>query len=422
MGVCLSKDKRRITLIMVGLDNAGKTTTARGIVGQPPTDVAPTFGFASFKTKQQNFDVTIYDVGGGKNIRGIWRNYVAESFGFIFVVDSSDTERLQECHDVFHGLVKNPAVSGKPLLILVNKQDVKGALDELEVSHILDVEPIVNEFKCRTRLEMCSAIEGTGKKLDRGISAGFRWLLTTIGQDYDRLYVKVTKDVAIQREQEEIERIQREERIRKLREERDKHQPECDIEEAYPIKEDPFRPLPIVVKEIKDKEYKETSKNDSSPHNTDQRVNNNNGESIKPQRPKPVTDIISDTPFENTRPILETTSTPVYEAFEIMTPPGSVEVRETYKEIISRQNTIDDGDNDVFVTPVTNVDQNGQRKKNLFRRKKRIAPLPPVQNHTMLCDLPPLNPIVVKPQADDANEVQSQENSENGGTINLAPD
>ena len=80
---------RKVTLVMVGLDNAGKTATAKGIQGEHPEDVAPTVGFSKIDLRQGKFQVTIFDLGGGKRIRGIWKNYYAESYGVIFVVDSS---------------------------------------------------------------------------------------------------------------------------------------------------------------------------------------------------------------------------------------------------------------------------------------------------------------------------------------------
>lgn len=38
------------------------------------------------------------------------------------------------------------AYSGKPVLILANKQDLKGAMDDLDIVERLNIETIVNRF------------------------------------------------------------------------------------------------------------------------------------------------------------------------------------------------------------------------------------------------------------------------------------
>uniref|UniRef100_A0A7N4PUK1 ADP ribosylation factor like GTPase 13B n=1 Tax=Sarcophilus harrisii TaxID=9305 RepID=A0A7N4PUK1_SARHA len=108
---------RKVTLLMVGLDNSGKTATARVVKGESPTDVAPTIGFSRIDFKQGNFDVTIFDVGGGHRIRGIWKNYYAESYGLIFVIDSSDVNRIEETRAAITEVLSHPRMSGKPVLV-----------------------------------------------------------------------------------------------------------------------------------------------------------------------------------------------------------------------------------------------------------------------------------------------------------------
>ncbi|XP_010767459.1 ADP-ribosylation factor-like protein 13B, partial [Notothenia coriiceps] len=108
---------RKVTLVMVGLDNAGKTATVRGIQGENPQDVAPTVGFSKVDLKQGKFEVTIFDLGGGKRIRGIWKNYYSESHGVVFVVDSSDVQRIQELRETMAEVLQHPRIAGKPVLV-----------------------------------------------------------------------------------------------------------------------------------------------------------------------------------------------------------------------------------------------------------------------------------------------------------------
>ncbi|XP_019487090.1 PREDICTED: ADP-ribosylation factor-like protein 13B isoform X2 [Hipposideros armiger] len=211
---------RKVTLVMVGLDNAGKTATAKGIQGEYPEDVAPTVGFSKIDLRQGKFEVTIFDLGGGKRIRGIWKNYYAESYGVIFVVDSSDEERMEETKETMSEVLRHPRISGKPILVLANKQDKEGALGEADVIECLSLEKLVNEHKCLCQIEPCSAILGSGKKIDKSIKKGLYWLLHIIARDFDALNERIQKDTTEQRALEEQEKRERAERVRKLREER----------------------------------------------------------------------------------------------------------------------------------------------------------------------------------------------------------
>nr|XP_042115403.1 ADP-ribosylation factor-like protein 13B isoform X2 [Peromyscus maniculatus bairdii] len=211
---------RKVTLVMVGLDNAGKTATAKGIQGEHPEDVAPTVGFSKIDLRQGKFEVTIFDLGGGKRIRGIWKNYYAESYGVIFVVDSSDEERMEETKETMSEVLRHPRISGKPILVLANKQDKEGALGEADVIECLSLEKLVNEHKCLCQIEPCSAVLGYGKKIDKSIKKGLYWLLHIIAKDFDALSERIQKDTTEQRALEEQEKRERAERVRKLREER----------------------------------------------------------------------------------------------------------------------------------------------------------------------------------------------------------
>jgi len=64
-----------------------------------------------------HFLVTMIDVGGGNKIRAIWKNYFAEVHGVIFVVDSSDHQRMVESKAELAQLLSNELISGKPVLL-----------------------------------------------------------------------------------------------------------------------------------------------------------------------------------------------------------------------------------------------------------------------------------------------------------------
>lgn len=80
---------------------------------------------------------------------------------------------MEECRKVLEKLLKNEQISGKPVLLLANKQDMEGALDEIDIVERLNVERLVNQQKCPTLVELCSA-RHFSKKMDIGIDNGYK--------------------------------------------------------------------------------------------------------------------------------------------------------------------------------------------------------------------------------------------------------
>ncbi|XP_053312891.1 ADP-ribosylation factor-like protein 13B isoform X2 [Spea bombifrons] len=258
---------RKVTLVMVGLDNAGKTATVKGIQGESPEDVAPTVGFSKADIKQGKFDVTMFDLGGGKRIRGIWKNYYAESYGVVFVIDSSDVERMEETKETMTEVLRHPRISGKPVLVLANKQDREGALSEADIVEFLSLEKLVNENKCLCQIEPCSAMISQGKKIDKSIKNGLNWLLSVIAKDFETLHERIQRETAEQRAQEEQDKRERAERVKRIREERDEKEKEdaeregtrADEEDSIPVV-NPFQPISAVITENEEKIRKEKEK------------------------------------------------------------------------------------------------------------------------------------------------------------------
>uniref|UniRef100_A0A087XHS0 ADP-ribosylation factor-like 13b n=1 Tax=Poecilia formosa TaxID=48698 RepID=A0A087XHS0_POEFO len=257
---------RKVTLVMVGLDNAGKTAAVRGIQGENPQDVAPTVGFSKVDLKQGKFEVTIFDLGGGKRIRDIWKNYYSESHGVVFVVDSSDVQRIQETRETMAQVLQHPRIAGKPVLVLANKQDLEGALPEADIIENLSLEKLVNENKCLCQIEPCSAILGCGKKVDKSIKKGLTWLLSNIAKDYEAIAERVQKDTAEQRALEEQDKKERAERVRRIREERERLEREEAEQEGRPVQEDeaddgnmqsPFQPIGDLISKREETDRKE---------------------------------------------------------------------------------------------------------------------------------------------------------------------
>ena len=83
---------------------------------------SPTIGFNVETIDFKNIKFTIKDIGGNISVRPLWKNYYADMNCLIFVVDSSDQERLSETKEIIHNLNRDFA-DNIPFLILANKKD-----------------------------------------------------------------------------------------------------------------------------------------------------------------------------------------------------------------------------------------------------------------------------------------------------------
>lgn len=92
----IRKSKRRereMRLLMVGLDNAGKTTVVKRLNGEDISGISPTLGFSIKSMLFGDYRLNIWDVGGQKSLRAYWRNYYERTDGLVWVVDSADKFR-----------------------------------------------------------------------------------------------------------------------------------------------------------------------------------------------------------------------------------------------------------------------------------------------------------------------------------------
>ena len=58
----------------------------------------PTQGFNIKSIEAHGFKLHVWDIGGQKMIRPYWKNYYENTDALVYVVDSGDVERMDECH------------------------------------------------------------------------------------------------------------------------------------------------------------------------------------------------------------------------------------------------------------------------------------------------------------------------------------
>ena len=202
-------EEREMRLLILGLDNAGKTTVVKRFKGEPIDTISPTLGFNIETLAHDGYTLNVWDVGGQKTIRSYWRNYFEATDGLIWVVDSADALRLESTRAELSALLGEERLFGASLLVLANKQDIDGALDAPSIARALDlvapapgedagpssgasgpaeteegegegVRPTALSAKRHWHIQPCSAVTG------EGLVEGIDWIVKDIA---DRVYM-----------------------------------------------------------------------------------------------------------------------------------------------------------------------------------------------------------------------------------------
>ena len=126
-------------MLVLGLDNAGKTTILYKLQLGEVVDTTPTIGFNCETLEYRNVRMTCWDVGGQKKLRKLWRHYYQNTAGLIYVVDSADNgaDRMEDVKEELHAMLQEDGLRDAKVLILANKQDMRGALRPMEVAERL---------------------------------------------------------------------------------------------------------------------------------------------------------------------------------------------------------------------------------------------------------------------------------------------
>merc|ERR1712061_497310 len=167
-------------IIMLGLDNAGKTTILYKLkLGEIVTTI-PTIGFNVETVEYKHINFTIWDVGGQDKIRPLWRHYYQNTMGIIFVVDSNDRERIDDstgsdnsAKEELHRMLAEDELRDAVVLVFANKQDLPNAMSVNEVTEKLGL----NQLRNRQWY-----IQSTCATTGDGLYEGLDWLSNTLNK------------------------------------------------------------------------------------------------------------------------------------------------------------------------------------------------------------------------------------------------
>ncbi|RNA03708.1 ADP-ribosylation factor-like [Brachionus plicatilis] len=130
-------------ILLLGLDNAGKTTILYKVRLNETICTLPTIGFnVETITPCKGLTFTNTD-------------------GLFFVIDSSDTERINEAADELHGILEHDSMRGVPVVIIANKQDLPNAMNCSDLIQRLGLEKL-STSQNKWCIQNACAVNGQG--------------------------------------------------------------------------------------------------------------------------------------------------------------------------------------------------------------------------------------------------------------------
>ncbi|KAM5359123.1 hypothetical protein ACJZ2D_014729 [Fusarium nematophilum] len=178
--VCLPNPDHQV--LLCGLDNAGKSALLMRLKGGEFVETTPTEAYHvdSVECKGELRVLTIWEVSGREIIRPVWKCFFPGRRGVIFVVDSSDVDRLAEAKDELWRVAKADEMRRVPILIVANKQDLKNSICAAEIAHELDLDSLKDS---PLHIQPASVVTGDG------LRQGMKWLAEEILRGYSTTHL-----------------------------------------------------------------------------------------------------------------------------------------------------------------------------------------------------------------------------------------
>lgn len=140
------------------LPTVGQNTTT---VRFKPTPASPQ------AAQLKNVNLKFWDLGGQQSLRAMWLRYYRSCHGIIFLIDSTDSERFQECYDALMDVAHDSlwtldGLASVPILMLANKQDLPEAADLVTLKTGVFIEVVLNLEAADLKLLPVSVLENHG--------------------------------------------------------------------------------------------------------------------------------------------------------------------------------------------------------------------------------------------------------------------
>lgn len=178
MGILISRifksilgDGQKAKIVIVGLNNAGKTTILYRMHTGQAMQTQPTIASNVEEVKYDELTFQVWDLGGQEDLRAQWSSYFSAADAVIFVVDSHDQDNSTLAKMEFFNVLLLEDLKNAYVLVLANKQDIPGSRNPGQIAEDFGLNTI---RKHEWHIQGCCALTGDGLK------EGFGWIANKI--------------------------------------------------------------------------------------------------------------------------------------------------------------------------------------------------------------------------------------------------
>lgn len=135
--------QKKLEVVLVGLENSGKTTLLSVLSDGRPVQTAPTIGLSVKMVMRGGVQMKCWDLGGQSQYRQEWGRYTRGCNVIIFVVDANAMHLLPDAKAELHRLLEDRELATTALLIVSNKIDLEPHASEQFLIKELNLDYIV---------------------------------------------------------------------------------------------------------------------------------------------------------------------------------------------------------------------------------------------------------------------------------------
>lgn len=104
---------KKLEVVLVGLENSGKTTLLQVLSNGAPVETAPTIGLNVKMVKHGGVQMKCWDLGGQSQYRAEWGRYTRGCNVIVYVVDANAMELFPDAKMELHRLLEDRFVESR---------------------------------------------------------------------------------------------------------------------------------------------------------------------------------------------------------------------------------------------------------------------------------------------------------------------
>ncbi|MDX1797348.1 MAG: PAS domain S-box protein, partial [Candidatus Lokiarchaeia archaeon] len=173
-------EQKEAKILIFGLSLAGKTTIIRTRRKSVSKTLFPTLNVDISRILVNNVSLLTYDIPGKYKVKEVWKPYLKNQDGLIFVLDITDKIKFSFARELLHEIAGKPELSELPLLILFNKVD----LTQPDINKLKDAMGLKKLSKRPIKSFLTSGVKNIN------IDEAFNWLSLKIAERVDKYIPK----------------------------------------------------------------------------------------------------------------------------------------------------------------------------------------------------------------------------------------